>query len=377
MLISRGRVRRATIGLVALAALAPLPAAAGENPWVEHAGGAADDTEVFGGQPADPGEDPWMAALVLDERFVDNPFAGLVCGGSLISPDTVITAAHCIIGAPPGAADVIVGTRDLLPSEGQRIQVRRYRIHPDFRWFSGLNDAAVLQLAEPVVGATILPIAGPGDEALWTPGTMARFTGWGEDETRQPVSRLQEAEAPIVDDTDCRNRYGTAFRASTMVCAGDVGPDSDGSVSPCYGDSGGPLTVDDGGGGRLLVGLVAWGFACGDPNYPAVFTEVAAVHDFVEPFLDPDDPPGRVRDLAAHRVGSRRRGAVVTWRPPFFDGGTALTRYVITVQPGNRRLHAGPAATQTRITNLPLGTVGITVAAVNPIGIGQATGVEV
>jgi trypsin len=365
--------------LVALAALAPLPAAASQNDWIEdhRGGGGVEGTEVFGGQPADVGEDPWMAALVLDERWEPNPFWGLVCGGSLISPDTVITAAHCIYGAPPGAADVIVGTRDLLPAVGERIQVRRYRIHPGWDFFNLRNDVAILQLAHPVSVGTPIPVAAPGDEALWAPGTMARFTGWGEDEVREPVSRLQEAEAPTLSDLDCRTRFGPAFRGSTMVCAGDVGPDSDGTVSPCFGDSGGPLTVPDGGGGRLLVGLVSWGFACGDPNYPAVFTEVSTVYDFVQPYLDPDEAPGPVRNLTARRVGGHGRGAVVDWQAPLFDGGTALSRYEIQVQPGNRRLVTGPSRTDTRIANLRVGTVGIRVRAVNPIGAGPWTGVEV
>ncbi len=383
MFTNRGRKRRTTMGLglaalTALAVLSPLPASASQDPWVERAGGAAEDVEVVGGQPADPGEDPWMAAVVLDESYTPNPFAGLVCGASVISPDTVITAAHCMIGAPPGAADVFVGSRDLLPNAGERIQVRRYRIHPNFGYFNGRNDVAILQLAHPVSAATPITVVAPGDEALWTPGTTARFTGWGVDEMGQPVSRLQEAEAPIVSDADCSDRYGTDFLADTMVCAGDISPTSDGSVSPCYGDSGGPLTVDDGSGGRLLVGLVAWGYACGDPNYPAVFTEVAAVLDFVAPYLDPDDPPGPVRDLEARRVGGHHRSAIVTWRPPFFDGGTALTGYTITVQPGNRHFTVPAGANQTRIRGLPADAmVGIRVAAQNPIGTGPATSVEV
>jgi hypothetical protein len=89
-----------------------------------------------------------------------------------------------------------------------------------------------------------------------------------------------------------------------MVCVGDVGPGGSGETSPCYGDSGGPLTVLDGG-RPVLIGLVLGGFRCGDPNYPAVFTEVASVRSFLVPYLDPDSVPRPVQGLDAVRRGPR------------------------------------------------------------------------
>src|SRR5687768_1535809 len=98
--------------LVLVGLLGPAPVAAQTFPPPEHG-----PTEVIGGEPADPGEDPWMAALVLDERYTPNPFAGLMCGASFIPPDTVVTAGHCVDGAGPSDVDIVVGSNDLVPAE--------------------------------------------------------------------------------------------------------------------------------------------------------------------------------------------------------------------------------------------------------------------
>jgi trypsin len=325
---------------------------------------AAPPGEIVGGQFADPGEYPWMAALVLDERHEPNPFAGQICGGALISPDTVLTAAHCVQFAFPRDLDVVFDTIDLVPGAGTRIQVRQIRVHPHFDFGTILSDVAVLQLAQNST-ATPIDVIQPGEEALWAPGTPATFTGWGSTGT-VGTSRLREATQPIVSDPDCRAVYGGLFIGRTMVCAGD----GTGEVSPCFGDSGGPMTVPDGP-APVVVGIVSWGFNCGDPNYPAVFTEVAGVSPFVNRFLDPDEVPGAVRDLRATRIGGHNRAARVQWRPPFFDGGTRILRYRVTV-PSQGIEQVVPAGTlRTRLTGLPARqALLIRVVAENGVGAG-------
>jgi hypothetical protein len=365
--------------VVLVGLLGPDPVAAQVGPVPEHG-----PTEVVGGEPAEPGEDPWMAALVLDEDYMANPFAGLVCGASFISPDTVVTAAHCVEGAGPSDVDVVVGSINLLPAEVERLAVRNIRVHPGRRGDTDLYDVAAVQLVvPPSVPVTPIDLVAPADAPLWEPGDTARFTGWGEDERGQPISRLQEAEAPIVADPDCEARYGAFFWGTTMLCVGDLGPGG-GDVSPCFGDSGGPLTVLDGG-RPVLVGLVLGGFRCGDPNYPAVFTEVDAVRPFLRPYLDPDTVPGLVQDLHAVRRGAEGKILRVSWRPPLFDGGTAVTYHVITVEPGNRRIVVGPSPgtdggfdhqrerAEVRIRNVAGDrALTVTVAAKNAVGIGPA-----
>jgi secreted trypsin-like serine protease len=334
------------------------------------------DIEVVGGQDADPGEDPWMAALVVDPRLTPNPFAGLICGASFISQDTLVTAAHCVRDFPVGLLDIVTGSNNLVPGELERLDIRNIRIHPLNDPFTALYDVAAIQLVQPPsVPVTPIDLVTPADAALWEPGDMARFTGWGADETNQPISRLQEAESPIVADTECRARYtGAFFHGRTMVCAGDISVGAD-LVSPCFGDSGGPLTVLDGS-RPVLIGLVLGGLRCGDPNYPAIFSQVGAFTDFLEPYLDPDSVPLRVQDLRASRRGPEGRAAVVSWRAPLFDGGAPINHYIVTVQPGDRRYVTGGGARTLRIPHIsPTGPVVISVAARNPIGEGPAASV--
>lgn len=335
------------------------------------------DIEVVGGQDADPGEDPWMAALVIDPRFSPNPFAGLICGASFISPDTLVTAAHCVRDFPVQFLDIVAGSNNLIPAELERLDIRNVRIHPLNDPFTALYDVAAIQLVHPPsFPVTPIDLVTPADAALWEPGDMARFTGWGADETGQPISRLQEAESPIVADAECRARYTRAFfRGRTMVCAGDISAGAD-LVSPCFGDSGGPLTVFDGS-RPVLIGLVLGGLRCGDPNYPAIFSQVSAFTDFLEPYLDPDDVPLRVQDLRAGRRGPEGRAAVVSWRAPLFDGGAPINHYIVTVQPGDRRYVTGGRARTLRIPHIsPSQPIVIGVSARNRIGEGPVASVR-
>jgi secreted trypsin-like serine protease len=373
-------MRALLVSLVAaLATLSPGAAAAVPTPPPQA------HPEVVGGQPADPGEDPWMAALVLDERSVSNPFAGLVCGASFISPDTVVTAAHCVGDFYPGDLDVVAGSTNLVPAEVERLEIRNVRIHPLHTWRSDLYDVAAIQLRRPPTTFTPTPIdlVGPDDADLWEVGDTARYTGWGEDERGQPISTLMEAEGPIQSDTDCRARYTNQFfHGRTMLCVGEIGPGG-GATSPCFGDSGGPLTVDDGG-RPVLIGLVLGGLRCGDPNYPAIFTQVSAAADFLQPYLDPDSAPRRVRHLRAARRGPQGRALLVQWGAPVFDGGAAITRQQLEVSwntptgSAGRSFSVGPNAREVRVPHVPGNVpIQVTVAARNPIGTGPAAAVVV
>ena len=364
----------ATLGLL-------LPTAAAAQPAPE----TDPLPEVVGGQPSDPGEDPWMAALVIHERYEPNPFAGLGCGASFISSDALVTAAHCVQGLPASFLQIVAGSNNLLPSETERLDIRNIRVHPLNERRSALYDFAVIQLDHAPTTFTPTPIdlVAPGDAPLWEPGDTARYTGWGVDELGVPISQLQEAEAPIIADTDCHSRYTSAFfRGRTMVCVGEVGPGG-GTTSPCYGDSGGPLTVMDGS-RPVLVGLVLGGLRCGDPNYPAIFTQVRAGTDFLEPYLDPDTAPQGVQNLRAGRRGPQGRAILATWAPPVFDGGARINQHVVTAtwqsggNGGGVSFVIGGKARQVRIPNVPGdAAVRVTVRPRNTVGLGPTRAVVV
>lgn len=217
---------------------------------------------VTGGQPAGPY--PAMAALYVDEQFR--------CGATLIAPEFVLTAAHCVEDVPPSQLKFAIGRQRLSDaSSGEVIPAGQITIHENHREpATDSNDIAVVHLAR---ASTRPPMAilPPDQQARWSAGRQATVIGWG---AQVPVvgwgtDRLRETQVPMVSDTRCRASYGSAFDAQSMVCAGETGEDA------CQGDSGGPLMVPDASGRLAQVGVVSFGFGCGFPGSPGVYARVA------------------------------------------------------------------------------------------------------
>ena len=149
-----------------------------------------------------------------------------------------------------------------------------------------------------------------------------------------------------------------------MLCAGDL---VDGGEDSCHGDSGGPLFVADGD-DWVQVGITSWGIGCARRQRPGVYTRLAAVASFVNPYLDPDSEPDAVTRLRSRRVAAR--SFRMTWRPPVFDGGTRIIRFRVEV-PARGRVHAVPGGqTSFRLKHLPRGRHRVEVRAVNAVGVG-------
>jgi secreted trypsin-like serine protease len=346
--------------------------AASADPGLPEGAEANPDTGGIGGTRADPGEYPFQVALLFSD--VQDRWSAQFCGGTLISPDTVLTAGHCVVGARARDIDVLAGTNRLLPGGGQRVHARAIRLHPGYDDATIENDIAIIQLGVNLPYETITP-AVAGQEGLYPPGTMATTIGWGDRDIRldhqyYPLY-LREVEVPIVSDDDCSAAYPGELFVDQMVCAGDM---VDGGEDSCYGDSGGPLMVPDGD-DWLQVGITSTGRGCARRPYPGIYTEVSAYTDFVTRYLDPDEVPDRVTDM--HRRPVTADSVRISWRPPFFDGGTAIRQYRIDL-PDLGRSHA-VVGTQHhfRLRRLPPGDHLVSVRAVNVIGGGAARSIVV
>ncbi len=237
---------------------------------------------IVGGQDADIEDFPYTVAL----RFASN--GEQFCGGTLVAPDKVVTAAHCVAPQDPEDLEVISGRTELSSNEGTVSDVSDIWVHPNNGTDGANYDVAVLTLADRVEQETAR-LATPNDKA-YRPDTEATVLGWGRtSEGGESADHLQQVQVPITTDKYCSNAYGDSYRKSGMFCAGL----DEGGKDACQGDSGGPIVV-----GRTLLGVVSWGEGCARPGKPGVYAKVGAfskelseqIGDGSEP-SDPDEPP--------------------------------------------------------------------------------------
>ena len=242
------------------AVLAAVPVALG-------LGLAGPSAAIVGGSATAEGAHPYMASLQDGSGFA-------FCGGSVIAPRFVLTAAHCVPDGDASDLFVVVGTNDISDGSGTRIAVSRVSVHPDYA--DSTHDAAVLELAS---SAPVTPIAlaAEGEDALEADGTTVTVAGWGD---TTPVvggglltsSTLREVDLQVVAD----DSFECPADGATGICAAAFLKDS------CQGDSGGPL-FGSSGGTRTQIGIVSYGLGCGVPTQAGVYSEVnnAATRAFV------------------------------------------------------------------------------------------------
>lgn len=253
---------------------------------------AAPAHAVVGGVKTAPQRGTFAVALVTGDDGRRTVAAAQFCGATVVRPDALITAAHCLQdedGSNSDASGLRVFTGHVLPlRKGKLLRVRSVSVHPDFDDGAGEADAdvGVIRLREPLNGIVPIAVAAPEDSAIWQPGLPLGLWGWGNRAGGEGMNfPLQLHDGTVVRYTDarCDDLYGRFFNPASQLCAGQP----DGSVDACQGDSGGPLTAARPDGRLVLVGVVSFGEGCGKPEFPTVYTKLSRYRKFLAKALEP------------------------------------------------------------------------------------------
>ncbi|KAM6412701.1 acrosin-like [Pluvialis apricaria] len=238
-------------------------------------------SRVVGGTDAQPGAWPWIVSI-------QDPWkagTGHICGGSLISPQWVLTAAHCFIKARHITMwRVVIGATQLtqLGPEVQVRNIKRLVVHEHYSSVSERNDIALLELDQPVQCSPYIQLACVPDASLTVPQLKSCYvSGWGSTTARSGGSTdvLQEAKVRLIDVKLCNSSRWYAGGIHTHnLCAGYP----QGGIDTCQGDSGGPLVCKDNNADHFwLVGVTSWGKGCARPHQPGVYTSTQHFYDWI------------------------------------------------------------------------------------------------
>ena len=256
------------------------------------------------------------------------------CTGTLIAPDRVLTAAHCVTSYDrPDRIGIVIGEDKNKGWSGKFAHARGVAIMKGYKLqypfahrraqnATAVNDVALVLLAKPVTNITPIRVAGPGDAALELPGRPVRLLGYGETGRGHALTPLQGGDLTLISKPDCLKAYPGAV-VDSEICAQDLSREGP-LTQPCPGDSGGPLIVQ-GPDGPVQIGVTSWASevkdkACGRARLPGVWMRLSRFRAFI---TDPDPVIGPWTAGQVRVTGSRR----LTCRAPAFEGSPAKLTY--------------------------------------------------
>lgn len=203
------------------------------------------------------------------------------CGGSLISQQHILTAAHCVVKPNTIRDTVIVAGAERRNEEGVERTIAKVYIHPDYNRATQAFDVAILKLEKPIeedakkirVLSKLCTIPPPVGEYL-------QITGWGlitkmadpnTAKYKDISQELRKVRLPVISDDECKQKNGRLPFGPTMICA------YDNQRAHNAGDSGGPALY-----GKQLCGIVSWSRKSDTIWYPGVYTSIPTVLPFIQ-----------------------------------------------------------------------------------------------
>jgi len=248
------------------------------------------DGKIVNGDPVKNGDYNFMVYLIISDG--ESKF---LCGGSMITETTVLTAAHCTYSAVEVEVAFFdrteINTYATINNVAEIITTSEIYNHGEYNEYTFENDVAILKLPRPPSSTNFYQLIEyqiPSGFILAEGGKTAKIAGWGTIYSNGPTSdELLSAEVIISTDEECAAAYSVDFHPEEMICSSNTNPNRD----SCQGDSGGPMFVEDTAGTFYQIGITSWGYGCADPDYPGVYARVENYVGWIEDAIAGRLPP--------------------------------------------------------------------------------------
>ena len=245
-------------------------------------GSVATETRIVGGDESTLGQFPYFVEL-----------KNFGCGGSLIAPRVVLTAAHCDANNNGELANRLIGATAIVGSyetnvgnnagtngwDSVTVLVVDEVMHPNFDSNTEDNDLLLLLLAAPIeINEPTLTISMENGYGIPEEGMGLTVLGLGrrDPEVTQKPDFVHNVVVPVINPDTCNTLYVTNggnpnFDGNIMFCAGDP---INGGIDACQGDSGGPIVDASSNREHIQYGVTSWGIGCATPEFPGIYAKI-------------------------------------------------------------------------------------------------------